>query len=90
MLELALTRNGGETLTYRVSKAKDKEEYTLKVSSRPEYFRLTSYQAKPLIESASLKTVTETIAGVGEQESVSNTDKKVTVPDTSGEGTASE
>lgn len=61
-LELSLVRDGGETLTYRVSEASDREDYTLKVSNRPEYFRLASYKAKPLIEAASLDTLTETSA----------------------------
>ena len=96
MLELSLTRDGDEALSYRVSKVKDKEEYTLKVSNRPEYFRLASYKAKPLIESASLEKLTEPVPeAAGESEStgdVEETDvgEDMPAPDTNGGGTASE
>ncbi len=52
LLELEVTRKEGETIRYRLGKAPEKEAYTLKVSSRPEYFRLASFVAKPLIEAA--------------------------------------
>lgn len=71
VLELSLTRDGGEVLTYRVGKTKNKEAYTLKVSNRPEYFRLAGYKAKPLIESASLEALTETPPKTGEEEAIS-------------------
>lgn len=67
VLELSLTPDGGERMTYRVGKAKDKEEYTLKLSTRPEYFRLASYKTKPLIEAASLEELTETSPKSGEE-----------------------
>lgn len=51
-LRLTLTRKGGEAVEYRLGKAADKEEYTLKVSSRPEYFRLASWTAKDLLDAA--------------------------------------
>jgi hypothetical protein len=62
VLTITLTQKGGAKLTYQLGKAKEKEEYTLKVSNRPEYFRLASYKAKQLIESASLENLTEKIA----------------------------
>ena len=67
VLELSLTPRGGERVTYRVGKAKDREEYTLKLSTRPEYFRLVSYKTKPLIEAASLEELTERSPQSGEE-----------------------
>ena len=71
VLTLKLSQKAGESLTYQLGKTKDKEEYTLKVSNRPEYFRLASYKAKPLIEAANLEKLTETIAEADEEEAVS-------------------
>ncbi|WP_127476451.1 DUF4340 domain-containing protein [Sulfurivermis fontis] len=51
-LSLKLSRKTGEVLEYRLSKAPDKEEYTLKASTRPEYFRLDSWNAKALLDAA--------------------------------------
>ncbi|OQX38489.1 MAG: hypothetical protein C3L25_06050 [Candidatus Sedimenticola endophacoides] len=90
VLELSLSRDG-ETLRYRAGKAKDTEEYTLKVSSRPEYFRLASYKAKPLIESANLEKLIEAIsAAAGEAESAGDVEEDMPAPDANGEGAASE
>lgn len=66
-IEISLTRKDDETLSYRFGKSKDKEEYTLKVSNRPEYFRLAGYKAKPLIEAAGEEKLTESISETGEQ-----------------------
>lgn len=85
-LEFSVRLKEGDPLTYRLGKAKEKEEYTLKVSNRPEYFRLASYQAKPLIESANLEKLTEKSAETDEEESVSDTDARVTAPDAGAEG----
>jgi len=60
LLEVTLTRKGGGTLTYRLGKSPDTEEYALKVSSRPEYFRLAGYLAKPLIEAVALEQLLTT------------------------------
>lgn len=76
VLTLMLSQKAGESLTYQLGKTKDKEEYTLKVSNRPEYFRLASYKAKPLIEAASLEKLTETIAEADEEEAVSEQPSK--------------
>jgi len=76
VLELTLTRNASETLTYRVGKTRDKEQYTLKVSNRPEYFQLASYKAKPLIESASLKNLTKTMTKEEEEKTTSEQPSK--------------
>jgi len=58
-LRLTLTRTGAEPVEYRLGKAANKEEYTLKVSSRPEYFRLPSWTAKDLIDAARRETLLE-------------------------------
>ncbi len=44
-------------MEYRIGKAADKEEYTLKSSQRPEYFRLPAYATKPLIAAAQRDTL---------------------------------
>ncbi len=59
-LTITLTRKTGETLIYRLGKGPNKEEYTLKVSNRPEYFRLPSYQATALLEAADRKQLLST------------------------------
>lgn len=55
VLTITLTRKGGSTFIYRLGKNPNKEEYTLKVSNRPEYFRLPSYKATALLEAADRK-----------------------------------
>lgn len=57
VLEATLERKDGSKLTYRLGKAADDDEYTLKVSTRPEYFRLPSYTAEPLLEAAKRETL---------------------------------
>lgn len=52
-LALTLTRREGEPVTYQLGKQPDNGGYTLKVSSRPEYFSVPAYTAEPLIEAAS-------------------------------------
>ncbi|MEW7980560.1 MAG: DUF4340 domain-containing protein [Candidatus Sedimenticola endophacoides] len=90
VLEVLVSLKEGDPLTYRLGKDKEKEEYTLKVSNRPEYFRLASYKAKPLVESANREKLTEMSAEAGEEESVSDTDEKVTAPDAGAEGTVAD
>lgn len=51
-LRLAVMRSDGERVEYRLGKAADREEYTLKTSTRPEYFRLASWAARSLVEAA--------------------------------------
>ena len=48
-LDLKLTYDGGER-SYRFGKIKDSEDYALKVSDRPEYFQVSSFTAKNIIE----------------------------------------
>lgn len=52
VLTLAVTRRGGDSLTYTIGKAADGQNYTLKVSNRAEYFRLPSYTAEQLLKAA--------------------------------------
>lgn len=59
-LTIVLTRKTGDTMTYILGKNPKKEEYTLKVSNRPEYFRLPSYQATALLEAADRKQLLNT------------------------------
>lgn len=59
-LTITLTRKTGDTVTYLLGKNPKKEEYTLKVSNRPEYFRLPSYQATALLEAADRKQLLNT------------------------------
>jgi hypothetical protein len=51
-LTLALSRSGGEPVTYRLGKAAESEDYTLQVSSRPELFHLGASSAKALLDAA--------------------------------------
>jgi hypothetical protein len=60
VLRLSLMRKGGQQVEYLLGKTADKEEYTLKVSTRPEYFRLPTYTAKPLINAAKRETLLAT------------------------------
>ena len=57
-LTLAVTRRGGDPLTYAIGKAADGQNYTLKVSNRAEYFRLPSYTAEQLLKAAARDTLT--------------------------------
>jgi hypothetical protein len=54
LLEVTLTRKGSDALIYRLGKSADREEYTLKASSRPEFFRLANYTATALIAATKL------------------------------------
>lgn len=58
-LRLSLTRKGAAPVEYRLGKAANKEEYTLKVSSRPEHFRLPSWTAKELLDAARREALLE-------------------------------
>ncbi len=52
LFTVTVTRKSGDTLTYILGKNPKTDDYTLKVSNRPEYFRLPSYQATALLEVA--------------------------------------
>lgn len=52
VLRLQVTRKGGAPVEYRLGKALQKDEYTLKLSNRPEYFRLPSYSADQLLKAS--------------------------------------
>jgi hypothetical protein len=54
-LTITLGRKTGDSVTYLLGKNPKSDDYTLKVSTRPEYFRLAGYQATPLLEAADRK-----------------------------------
>jgi hypothetical protein len=60
LLTITLTRKPGDTLTYLLGKNPKNNDYTLKVSNRPEYFRLPSYRATALLEAADRKQLLNT------------------------------
>ncbi|MBU6484133.1 MAG: DUF4340 domain-containing protein [Betaproteobacteria bacterium] len=52
VLALSLVKAGGQTIDYALGKEKDGKTYTLKASTRDEYFRLPDYTASPLLDAA--------------------------------------
>ncbi len=56
-LALSVTRRDGKTVQYRLGRMAGADDYVLKVSTRPEYFRLPGYAARPLIEAAARKAL---------------------------------
>jgi len=80
-LTLDVQRNGSETIEYRLGKREKEKDYVLKVSSRPEYFRLPSYLAEPVIEAAARSRLI--VAAPAEVSEVAEADAK-TDTDTSG------
>lgn len=75
VLKLTVTRRGGEVVDYALGKAKDKEEYTLKASSRPEYFRLPAFTAHSLIDASKRETLLETVEEKAEENTEENAGK---------------
>jgi len=68
-LLLSVQRKGGEAVEYRLGKREQHSDYVLKVSSRPEYFRLPAYTADALIKAArreQLVAESSEAAGAGE------------------------
>ena len=55
LLTITLSRKTGDTLTYLLGKNPKNNDYTLKVSNRPEYFRVASYRATALLDAADRK-----------------------------------
>lgn len=51
-LVLNVQRQGGEAVEYRLGKRETENDYVLKASSRPEYFRLPGYAGEALIKAA--------------------------------------
>lgn len=61
LLELILrTSDSGDAIRYRLGKHSDREVYTLKLSNRPEYFRLPSHTASSLVEAATYQQLVTT------------------------------
>ena len=52
VLSLQVTRKGGAPVEYRLGKAPQGDEYTLKVSDRTQYFRLPAYSAEQLLKAS--------------------------------------
>ncbi len=51
-LDIHIKRQGGQTIEYRIGKRDKADDYVLKASSRPEYFRLPGYTADALLSAA--------------------------------------
>jgi len=49
--------DSGEATTYRIGKMTNKDDYVLKSTVRPEYFRLGEYGGKQLVAAADVKTL---------------------------------
>lgn len=61
VLELSLkTTDSDDAIRYRLGKHSDSEVYTLKLSSRPEYFRLPAHTASSLVEAATYQHLVST------------------------------
>jgi hypothetical protein len=56
-LELKLTRQGGEVLSYRFSKPQEGAYYVLKRSDYDDYFKIPEFSVKPLLETHREKLV---------------------------------
>ena len=52
VLDLTLVEHGGRKIEYALGKAKDGKSYTLKASTRDEYFGMPTYTAEPLLDAA--------------------------------------
>ena len=63
LLTITLSRKTGDTLTYLLGKNPKNDDYTLKVSNRPEYFRVASYRATALLDAADRKQLLNTASG---------------------------
>ena len=57
VLEVKITRKGGEILNYRFSKSKDASYYVLKRSDLDHYFKVAEYTVKPIKETTREKLV---------------------------------
>ncbi len=60
LLTITLSPKTGDSITYVLGKNPKSDDYTLKISNRPEYFRLLSYQATALLEAADRKQLLNT------------------------------
>lgn len=52
VLDVTLVEHGGRKIEYVLGKAKDGKSYTLKASTRDEYFGMPAYTAEPLLDAA--------------------------------------
>lgn len=66
-LVLSLRRQGGEAIEYRLGKRDTENDYVLKVSSRPEYFRLPGYTGDALVKAAGREQLVASATGPAHQ-----------------------
>jgi Domain of unknown function (DUF4340) len=52
VLDVTLVEHGGRKIEYVLGKAKDGKSYTLKASTRDEYFGMPAYTAEPLLDAS--------------------------------------
>ncbi len=65
-LAFSVQRKGGGTIEYRLGKREKEKDYVLKVSTRPEYFRLPDYTGEALVKAAGREQLVTTLsAGAG-------------------------
>lgn len=74
LLEVTLARKDSSTVVYRLGKEAEKDDYILKASTRPEYFRVPAYTANPLIEAGKQEVLLglAAVSGDGDPEKVSD------------------
>lgn len=78
-LAFEVQRQGGERLSYRIGRHDGGNDYVLKVSSRPEYFRLPAYTADELITAAGRdRLVTVAVAAAADGDAGAGTDASTT------------
>jgi len=65
VLTFSVQRQGGESIEYRLGKRDRHDDYVLKVSARPEYFRLPGFTAQALIKAASRDELVSTATAAG-------------------------
>ena len=66
-LVIGLQHKGGEELEYRLGKHENGNDYVLKASSRPEYFRLPGYAGDALLEAARREQLVEMVPEVPDE-----------------------
>lgn len=66
-LALTVVRKDGSRIDYRLGKQAVGEDYVLKVSTRPEYFRMPAWAVNPLLDAGKRDRLTGTAAVAGAQ-----------------------
>lgn len=75
ILSITVNRRDGKAVQYQLGKSPDTEEYTLKTSTRPEYFRLPSFRAQALVDAAKRETLVGATTAENEQREKAEDDK---------------